>query len=153
MNIVAWPIRPTPWRLGVWAARLRRAMTKVGKDKRVGIISLGCPKNLVDSEIMLGELERQGYDIVSDLDQARTVIVNTCGFIDGAKEESVDAILEVAGRKGHGVDKLLVAGCMVNRYGEELEREIPEIDAFVGLDELRQIGSLVQLGGASPSPG
>jgi ribosomal protein S12 methylthiotransferase len=128
-------------------------MSGSGKDKRVGLISLGCPKNLVDSEVMLGELQRQGYSVVDDLEQAETVIVNTCGFIDGAKEESIDAILEVAGRKGDGVERLLVAGCMVNRYGRELESEIPEIDGFVGLDDLRDVGSLVQIGGESPPPG
>jgi len=123
------------------------------KSKRVGLISLGCPKNLVDSEVMLGELERQGYAVVDDLERAETVIVNTCGFIDGAKEESIDTILEIAGRKGKGVEKLLVAGCMVNRYGEELEREIPEIDGFVGLDDLQRVDSLIQIGGEPPPPG
>ena len=118
---------------------------------RVGMISLGCPKNRVDSEIMLGELERQGYELVTDVADADTVIVNTCGFIDEAKEESIDAILEMAGRKGDGVSKLLVAGCMVNQYGKDLEREIPEIDGFVSLDQLREVSQLVQLGG-EPAP-
>lgn len=120
--------------------------------RRVGMISLGCPKNLVDSEIMLGELAQQGYEITQDLAAAETVIVNTCGFIDKAQEESIDAILEVAGRKGKGVDRLLVAGCMVNKFGQELAREIPEIDGFVSLDQLRQVGRLVALGGAEPPP-
>ncbi|MCG8460836.1 MAG: hypothetical protein MI919_31515, partial [Holophagales bacterium] len=119
----------------------------------VGMISLGCPKNRVDSEIMLGELGSQGHEIVQDLDGAETVIVNTCGFIDEAKEESIEAILDVAARKtaavesGEGPRKLLVAGCMVNRYGRELREEIPEIDGFVSLDQLREVGSLVQIGG------
>ena len=132
-------------------------MSESDKGKRVGLISLGCPKNLVDSEVMLGELQRQGYAVVDDIEQAETVIVNTCGFIDGAKEESIDTILEVAGRKGEGVERLLVAGCMVNRFGKELESEIPEIDGFIGLDDLQNIGSLVQLGGpassSAPAPG
>jgi ribosomal protein S12 methylthiotransferase len=132
-------------------------MSGSDKSKRVGLISLGCPKNLVDSEVMLGELQRQGYAVVDDIEQAETVIVNTCGFIDGAKEESIDTILEVAGRKGKGVERLLVAGCMVNRFGKELESEIPEIDGFVGLDDLQTVGSLVQLGGqeasSAPAPG
>lgn len=121
---------------------------------RVGLISLGCAKNLVDSEIMLGELRRQGHEIVSDLDEAEMVVVNTCAFIDEAKRESIDAILEVAARKGPdgGVRKLLVAGCMVNRYGPELAREIPEIDGFVGLDQLREVGTIVQIGGDAPPP-
>ncbi len=122
---------------------------------RVGMISLGCPKNLVDSEIMLGELARRGYDVVNDLDTADTVVVNTCAFIEEAQQESIDTILEVVGRKGRegsGVQKVLVAGCMVNRFGDQLAKEIPEIDGFVGLDQLRDIGSVVQLGGGPPLP-
>jgi len=119
------------------------------------MISLGCPKNRVDSEVMLGELERQGYAVVADVGEADTIIVNTCGFIDEAKEESVEAILEVAARKGDGGGpRLLVAGCMVNKYGPELAAEIPEIDGFVALDQLRDVGALIQLGGAeAPLPG
>ena len=123
--------------------------------RRVGMISLGCPKNLVDSEVMLGELARQGYDIVQEVDEADTVIVNTCGFIDEAKKESIDTILEVAGRKGRGGPRrLLVAGCMVNRHGRELAEAIPEIDGFVGLDDLGRVGDVVALGGgpAPPAP-
>jgi ribosomal protein S12 methylthiotransferase len=116
------------------------------------MISLGCPKNLVDSEVMLGELARRGYQVVTDLASAETVVINTCGFIEEAKQESIDTILEVVARKGHGVERVLVAGCMVNRYGEELAREIPEIDGFVGLDQLREVGDLVQLGGGPPLP-
>jgi ribosomal protein S12 methylthiotransferase len=118
----------------------------------VRLISLGCPKNLVDSEIMLGELARRGYDIAPDLDSADTVLVNTCAFIEEAQQESIDTILEVVGRKGHGVEKVLVAGCMVNRFGDQLAREIPEIDGFVGLDQLRDVGDVVQLGGGPPLP-
>jgi ribosomal protein S12 methylthiotransferase len=99
------------------------------------MISLGCPKNLVDSEVMLGELRRQGFQLEADLDRADTVIVNTCGFIEEAKQESIDTILEVAQRKKESGGRLIVAGCMVNRYGSELEAEIPEIDGFVGLDD------------------
>ncbi|HVS16708.1 MAG TPA: 30S ribosomal protein S12 methylthiotransferase RimO [Thermoanaerobaculia bacterium] len=120
--------------------------------RRVGLISLGCPKNLVDSEIMLGQLRRRGYQLVDDLAQAETVIVNTCGFIDEAKQESIDTILEVAGRKGRGVEKLYVAGCMVNRYGAELQAEIPEIDGFIGLDDLLEAPALVALGSSSTPP-
>jgi ribosomal protein S12 methylthiotransferase len=119
---------------------------------RVGMISLGCPKNLVDSEIMLGELARRGYDVVNDLDGADTVVVNTCAFIEEAQQESIDTILEVVGRKGRGVEKVLVAGCMVNRFGDQLAAEIPEIDGFVSLDQLREVGDLVQLGGGPPLP-
>src|SRR5947209_18272358 len=88
---------------------------------RVGMISLGCPKNLVDSEIMLGELSRRGYDVVNDLETAETVVINTCAFIEEAQQESIDAILEVVGRKGKGVERVLVAGGMVNRFGEQLQ--------------------------------
>ena len=119
---------------------------------RVGLISLGCPKNLVDSEIMLGELARRGYDVVGDLDAADTVLVNTCAFIEEAQQESIDTILEVVGRKGQGVEKVLVAGCMVNRFGDQLAKEIPEIDGFVSLDRLREVGDVVQLGGGPPLP-
>ena len=118
----------------------------------VGLISLGCAKNLVDSEVMLGELEGRGHRIVNDIEQAETVIVNTCGFVEEAKQESIDAILEVARAKGDGAKRLLVAGCMVNRYGRELEREIPEIDGFIGLDDLRRVGELVAIGGDAPPP-
>ncbi len=116
------------------------------------MISLGCAKNLVDSEILLGELRQAGHEVTSSLDRAETVIVNTCAFIDEAKRESIDAILEVAARKGKGVGQLLVAGCMVNRYGEELRREIPEIDGFISLDQLREVETIVQLGGGPPPP-
>ncbi|MCM2269660.1 MAG: 30S ribosomal protein S12 methylthiotransferase RimO [Thermoanaerobaculia bacterium] len=119
---------------------------------KVGLISLGCAKNLVDGEILLGELARRGYRVTAELEQAETVIVNTCAFIDEAKQESLDAILEVAARKGKGVGRLLVAGCMVNRYGEQLRQEIPEIDGFVGLDQLHEVADVVELGGGPPPP-
>jgi ribosomal protein S12 methylthiotransferase len=129
-------------------------MTDEAKPRSVGLISLGCPKNQVDSEILLGQLKRRGHHLVESLDEAETVIVNTCGFIDEAKEESIEAILEVAERKGKGVDRLLVAGCMVNRYGDQLAEEIPEIDAFVGLDDLDEVGNLVTIGGGgAPTTG
>ncbi|MEO8431914.1 MAG: 30S ribosomal protein S12 methylthiotransferase RimO [Acidobacteriota bacterium] len=102
----------------------------------VGVVSLGCAKNLVDTEVMLGHLARAGHAIVPD-GQARVVLVNTCGFIDRAKEESIEAILEQVERKKRGeIDRVVVAGCMVQKYGRELADEIPEIDRFVGLDEL-----------------
>ncbi|MCU1231107.1 MAG: ribosomal protein methylthiotransferase, partial [Acidobacteria bacterium] len=112
--------------------------------RRVGMISLGCPKNLVDSEIMLGQL-RQEADVVitNDLAEADVVIVNTCGFIDAAKQESIDTILEIAERKGSGVERLIVAGCMVQKYRGDLQESIPEIDAFVGLDHLEAITAAV----------
>jgi ribosomal protein S12 methylthiotransferase len=120
--------------------------------RRVGVVSLGCAKNLVDTEIMLARLRGQGYELVDDVALADTVLVNTCGFVEEAREESIGAILEATARKGQGVDRVLVAGCMVNKYGEELAREIPEIDGFVGLDDLERVGDVVQLGGSAPLP-
>ena len=112
--------------------------------KRVGMISLGCPKNLVDAEIMLGQLRAEsGVTITNDLREADVVVVNTCGFIDAAKKESIDTILEVAGRKGNGVERLIVTGCMVQKYRADLQQTIPEIDAFVGLDHLEAISAAV----------
>jgi ribosomal protein S12 methylthiotransferase len=104
------------------------------------MISLGCAKNLVDGELMLGHLQRDGVELTSDPVQADVVVVNTCGFIDDAKRESIESILEVAEAKRSGtVTRLVVAGCMAQAYAEDLQREIPEIDAFVGLDELERI--------------
>jgi ribosomal protein S12 methylthiotransferase len=104
---------------------------------RIGFISLGCPKNLVDSEVMMGILARSGAELVADAAEADVVVVNTCGFIDAAKEESVQTILEAAELKTSGrCRRLVVAGCLVQRAHEELRREIPEIDAFAGLDDI-----------------
>lgn len=112
--------------------------------RKVGMISLGCPKNLVDAEIMLGQLQAEtDVMITNDLEEADVVIVNTCGFIDAAKQESIDTILEVAGRKGKGLEKLIVAGCMVQKYRADLQASIPEIDSFVGLDHLEKITDAV----------
>ena len=111
---------------------------------RVGMISLGCPKNLVDAEIMLGQLQAEAeVTLTNDLETADVVIVNTCGFIDAAKQESIDTILEMTGRKGNGLRRVVVAGCMVQKYRSDLEQAIPEIDAFVGLDHLEAITSAV----------
>jgi len=109
------------------------------------MISLGCPKNLVDAEIMLGQLQADAehVEITNDLEQADVVIVNTCGFIDAAKQESIDTILEIAEKKGRGVERLIVTGCMVQKYRSDLQESIPEIDAFVGLDHLEKITEAV----------
>jgi ribosomal protein S12 methylthiotransferase len=119
---------------------------------RINLVSLGCPKNRVDSEIMLGELRRAGHEIVDDSSSADTVIINTCGFIEEAKRESIDTILEAAELAEKAGARLLVAGCMVNRYGEELAAEIPEIDGFIGLDDLSRVVDLVETGGKAPPP-
>ncbi len=108
--------------------------------KKVGFISLGCPKNLVDSEVMMGQLAREGYEITHDASEADTLVVNTCGFIDAAKKESIDAILEAARLKSEGKCKrLVVAGCLVERYRDELRAEIPEVDAFIGTSQVGDI--------------
>jgi ribosomal protein S12 methylthiotransferase len=106
----------------------------------VGFISLGCPKNLVDSEVMMGLLDRAGARLTADVDQAEILVVNTCSFIDTAKQESVDTILEMARHKMAGsAKKLIVAGCLVERYRDEIMKSIPEVDAVVGTGELESI--------------
>ncbi|PWT80784.1 MAG: 30S ribosomal protein S12 methylthiotransferase RimO, partial [Acidobacteria bacterium] len=108
--------------------------------KKVGFISLGCPKNLVDSEVMMGQLKANGYEITSDASQADTLVVNTCGFIEAAKKESVDAILEAARLKTEGTaTRLVVAGCLVERYRDALKAELPEVDAFIGTSQITDI--------------
>lgn len=108
--------------------------------KKVGFVSLGCPKNLVDSEVMMGILAEAGATITSDAESADVLVVNTCSFIDKAKQESVDTILEMARHKTGGkATRLVVAGCMVERYRDEIQKNIPEVDAVVGTGELEQI--------------
>jgi ribosomal protein S12 methylthiotransferase len=112
---------------------------------RVGLISLGCAKNLVDAEIMLGSLLKNGVEIINDATQADAVIVNTCSFIDSAQEESVDTILESvelreANRRGQAV---IVSGCLPQRFREELPKLMPEVDAFMGIDQVAQVGDIV----------
>lgn len=110
------------------------------KTPRVGFISLGCPKNLVDSEVMMGMLDRAGAQLTSQAAAADIVVVNTCSFIDRAQQESVDTILEMAQHKKNGtVRKLIVAGCLVERYRDEIQKSIPEVDAVVGTGELERI--------------
>ena len=113
--------------------------------KKVGFISLGCPKNLVDSEVMMGHLKQSGYEITPDADEAETLVVNTCGFIDAAKQESIEAILEAARLKSEGrCRRLIVAGCLVERYRDELRAEIPEVDAFIGTNQVAEITNVCQ---------
>ena len=110
-------------------------MTNV-KENRVCMISLGCAKNLVDSEILIGGLKQENYKIVNTSDDANILIVNTCGFLDTAREESVDVILEAGElRKSDKLEKLIVMGCFSDRYGSELTEELPEVDAFFGTDD------------------
>src|SRR5437868_9632693 len=108
--------------------------------KKIGFISLGCPKNLVDSEVMMGQLQQNGYQITADAEEADIVVVNTCGFIDSAKKESIEAILEAARLKTEGkATRLIVAGCLVERYRDELKAEMPEVDAFIGTSQINDI--------------
>ncbi|QCX32293.1 30S ribosomal protein S12 methylthiotransferase RimO [Caloramator sp. E03] len=110
----------------------------------VGLVSLGCDKNRIDSEIMLSKLSKKGYNIVNDEIQADIIIINTCGFVNSAKEESIDTILEMAQNKKYGRCKsLIVTGCMAERYKEELLKEIPEIDAIVGTGNYYEICDIV----------
>ena len=111
----------------------------------IAIISLGCSKNIIDSEIMTGNLNQQGYNFTQDLNDADIIIVNTCGFIDSAKEESVDTIVEVERYKTEGNCKgLIVCGCMAERYKEELLKELPEVDAVVGTGNINEISKIIE---------
>lgn len=112
---------------------------------RLGVISLGCPKNLVDSEVILGLLKENQYEITNDLAQAEIVIVNTCGFIESAKQESIDNILEIAQYKKDGSLKyLIVSGCLAQRYSEELLESLPEVDGIIGTDCLTDIAKFLE---------
>ncbi len=109
---------------------------------KIGFVSLGCPKNLVDSEVMMGLLQQAGAELTTDTASADVLVVNTCSFIDSAKQESVDTILEMAGHKasaGGRAQRLVVAGCLVERYRDEIQKNIPEVDAVVGTGELEAI--------------
>jgi ribosomal protein S12 methylthiotransferase len=115
---------------------------------KVGFISLGCPKNLVDSEVMLGLTEQAGHTITRDASDADAIVVNTCAFIDRAKRESIDAILEMAELKKQAAGRrLIVTGCLAERYREELKKEIPEIDAVLGTGEVEGIAAALTGGG------
>src|SRR5436190_21334259 len=120
--------------------------TSTERPVRVGLISLGCAKNLVDGEIMLGTLLKGGVEIINDASQADVVIVNTCSFIDAAQEESVDTVLQSAElreakNRGQG---LIVSGCLPQRFREELPKLLPEVDAFMGIDQVAQVTDIVK---------
>ncbi|RFC43997.1 MAG: ribosomal protein S12 methylthiotransferase [Verrucomicrobia bacterium] len=124
---------------------------------KVGMISLGCAKNLVDAEIMLGSVLKEGMEITSNADEADVLIVNTCAFIDSAKEESIEAILESheqRGMKKRAGQRLIVTGCMSQRFSKDLAGELSEVDAFLGLDQVADTGKLIRQVLARPlSPG
>ena len=114
-------------------------------DMNILFVSLGCDKNLVDSEVMLGMLAEQGYSFTEDEEQADIVVVNTCCFINDAKEESIQSILEMAERKKTGKLKLLiVTGCLAQRYREEIQEEIPEVDAILGTTAIDKIADVIK---------
>jgi ribosomal protein S12 methylthiotransferase len=114
---------------------------------KIGMISLGCAKNLVDAEIMLGSVLHRGMEITSRAEDADVLVVNTCAFIDSAKEESIEAILEAHQQRGLNKrpdQKLIVSGCMSQRFAKELRDEVPEVDAFIGLDQVKELGQIVE---------
>src|ERR1700722_10611546 len=113
---------------------------------RVGLISLGCAKNLVDAEIMLGSLLKGGMEITNEASNADVVIVNTCSFIEAAQQESIDAILESAEVrcKTNPRQGLIVSGCMPQRFREDLPKLLPEVDAFMGIDQVAKVSEIVQ---------
>jgi ribosomal protein S12 methylthiotransferase len=121
---------------------------------RIGFVSLGCPKNLVDSEVMMGLLDQAGAEITNRPETADILVVNTCSFIDKAKQESIDTILQMAEHKVSGkAQKLIVAGCLVERYRDEIRKNMPEVDAVVGTGELEAILAAAGLETATPPPG
>src|SRR6201993_2953574 len=129
--------------------RENTASSEASPTKKVGFISLGCPKNLVDSEVMMGMLTHAGADLTPRAEDADIIVVNTCSFIDSAQQESVNTILEMAKLKNQGrARKLVVAGCLVERFRDEIRKNIPEVDAVVGTGELENI--LAAAGVASP---
>jgi len=115
---------------------------------KVGLISLGCAKNLVDSEIMVGHLHKAGMAVIPDAENADVVIVNTCSFIDSSKEESIGHILEVHRQRGlrkkRRDQKLIVAGCMSQRFSKDLPGSMPEVDAFIGLDQITRVAPIIE---------
>src|SRR5580658_3453044 len=113
---------------------------QVAGPQKIGFVSLGCPKNLVDSEVMMGMLARAGAELSPRAEDADVIVVNTCSFIESAQQESVNTILEMAGLKTSGrAKKLVVAGCLVERFRDEIRKSIPEVDAVVGTGELQNI--------------
>src|SRR5437868_4315822 len=118
---------------------------------KVGFVSLGCPKNLVDSEVMMGILSQAGADLVPRAEDADVIVVNTCSFIESAQQESVNAVLEMARHKLGRAKKLVVAGCLVERYRDEIRKNIPEVDAVVGTGELEKILAAVGIEASASS--
>ncbi len=112
--------------------------------RTIHFVSLGCPKNRVDSEVMLGVAERAGYSHVSDPEDANVIVVNTCGFIDAAKQESIDTILTLSAHKNGNCERLVVSGCLSQRYPEELARDLPEVDHFLGSSDMLKLETVLK---------
>jgi len=128
--------------------------THFPRKPKVGMISLGCAKNLVDAEIMLGSVLQRGMEITSRAEDADVLVINTCAFIDSAKEESIEAILEAHQQRGLNKrpdQKLIVSGCMSQRFAKDLHDELPEVDAFIGLDQVSELGTIVEKMVTQPS--
>src|SRR5437868_7164678 len=120
--------------------------------KKIGFVSLGCPKNLVDSEVMMGMLAQAGAEITPRAEDADIIVVNTCSFIESAQQESVNTILEMARHKTNGrAKKLVVAGCLVERFRNEIQKDIPEVDAVVGTGELKHILAAAGISPTAPA--
>ena len=139
----------------VSAAKDRKQATRLPlQNVKIGMISLGCAKNLVDAEIMLGSVLQRGMEITSRAEEADVLVVNTCAFIDSAKEESIEAILQAHQQRGltkRPDQKLIVSGCMSQRFAKELRLEMPEVDAFIGLDQVSRLGEIAEKIVARPS--
>ena len=139
----------------VSAAKDHKQATRLPlQNVKIGMISLGCAKNLVDAEIMLGSVLRRGMEITSRAEEADVLVVNTCAFIDSAKEESIEAILQAHQQRGltkRPGQKLIVSGCMSQRFAKELWLEMPEVDAFIGLDQVSRLGEIAEKIVARPS--
>src|SRR6201989_1175947 len=121
--------------------------TDVSRKPKVGMISLGCAKNLVDAEVMLGSVLQRGMEITSRAEEADVLVVNTCAFIDSAKEESIEAILEAHQQRGLNKrpdQKLIVSGCMSQRFAREMHEQMPEGDVFIGLDQVAVLGAIIE---------
>src|ERR1051325_10588326 len=119
--------------------RYGHARAQPALGQRIYFVSLGCPKNQVDTELMLGRVQAAGHALVDAPEAADVIVVNTCAFIDAAKEESVDTILEMAQHKQGGAQKLVVTGCLAQRYADELAKDIPEIDHILGSSDFQSI--------------
>src|SRR3954453_15360484 len=118
----------------------------MSKPAKVGMVNLGCAKNLVDAEVMLGSVKARGMEVTANAADADVMVINTCAFIDAAKEESIEAILNAHQQREalRPDQKLIVSGCMSQRYAEELHQQMPEVDLFIGLDQVKELGNIVE---------